>query len=75
MKERNKIGEMFIDRNGKTSGKRVMGAIGCIVGYALAFLNYETTLVLGVLTIAKALLASSLAEKYGNTKGISDNHS
>ena len=74
---RTRIGEMFVDRNGKTSGKRVAGMIGVLAALAMAFMQISqscdaedrmdnTGLIISIFTASVALLASSMGEKDKN---------
>jgi hypothetical protein len=70
MKERNQFGQMFVDKNGKTSGKRVIGTIGALASLGMGYVqllsskdNDYTTMILGLFTASVALIAASIAEK------------
>jgi len=78
MSKRNKIGEMFVDRNGKTSAKRVGAFIGVMAALVMGFIQIadcceqdNTGMIISIFTGSLGLLASSMAEKQNNdyTKG------
>jgi hypothetical protein len=73
MSLKDRIGQVFTDKNGKSSAKRVIGTLGSLVAFYLAIQKAhcncegaETTLVLGILTVSTGLIASSIAEKKHN---------
>ncbi len=75
MRKRSRIGEMFVDKNGKTSGKRVFGAIGVLASLGMGYVqllsskeNDYTTMIIGLFTASVALIATSIAEKKNDNK-------
>lgn len=57
------IVDMFLDVNGGTSAKRIIGFIGYISGLVLAFMRYDESLVAIVLGSAVSLIIGTAFEK------------